>query len=467
MSGKPIMGLEIHVQLATESKLFCGCPTKAPQGEPNTACCEVCLGMPGSKPVLNKKAVDYGLMIALALNCEINREFYFSRKTYFYPDLAKDFQITQYEVPLAVNGYVELNSGKKIRITRVHLEEDPAALVHGEGLGKSAYSLVDYNRSGIPLAEIVTEPDIESAEEAREFLDHLLKILNYIGVYKLGEGVMKADSNVSIEGSERVEVKNVSGFRAVETALNYEVKRQQHMLSKGEKILRETRRFDEQKGSTMSLRKKETEADYGYIFDSDLTTVEIDGNMVKEARAKLPELHKDRAKRLAKEYRISDYDAKVISADLELGLLFEEAVKVDVKLATTFLTRELLAILNRENLSLKEAEVDSEKIIALMKLLKGGKVTEKNAKLALVKYIAEKKDPVKFIEKEGLAKDLRGGEVENAVETFLKENQKAADDYRSGNKTAMNFMVGQIMRLTKGKAEPREIQRLLEGKLDD
>src|SRR3989344_4295540 len=241
-SVKAVIGLEIHIQLDTESKLFCSCPTRASAG-PNTAVCEVCLGMPGSKPVLNKKAVDYALMVALALNCRANREFFFSRKTYFYPDLAKNYQTTQYEVPVGEAGFLEVD-GKRVRIRRVHLEEDPASLVHEGGVGKSAYSLVDYNRSGIPLVEIVTEPDMESPAQARRFLDTLLTTLNYLGVYAHGESVLKADCNISLKGGERVEVKNVTGFRAVEDALEAEFARQKVAVAAGERIVQHTRGFD-------------------------------------------------------------------------------------------------------------------------------------------------------------------------------------------------------------------------------
>ena len=231
---KTVIGLEIHVQLATDSKLFCSCPTQS--DEPNTSTCPICLGMPGSKPVLNRKAVEFALMVAQALECKVNETFFFSRKTYFYPDLAKDFQITQYEIPVGEKGVLEIE-GKKIRITRVHLEEDPASLVHESGMTSSKFSLVDYNRSGIPLVEIVTEPDLESPEQARKFLDKLLLILNYLGVYTHGKSVLKADCNLSIKGSERVEVKNVTGFKAVEAALKAEEERQRSLLKKGEKIV--------------------------------------------------------------------------------------------------------------------------------------------------------------------------------------------------------------------------------------
>ena len=262
--NKPIIGLEVHVQLSTESKLFCGCNSHASE-QPNSAVCQVCLGMPGSKPVLNKKAVDNALKIALALNCDINSEFFFSRKTYFYPDMSKNFQITQYEIPLGKNGFIVLKSGKKIRIRRVHLEEDPASLVHEGGLGQATATLIDYNRSGCPLVEIVTEPDISSPEEARQLLDHLLAILNYLNVFVLGKDILKVDSNVSIEGSERVEVKNVTGFRSVEKALAFEITRQLSVLAKGEKVKRHTMAFDEETQTKFKQEMKKYKLDSFYI----------------------------------------------------------------------------------------------------------------------------------------------------------------------------------------------------------
>lgn len=461
---EPVVGLEVHIQLHTQTKLFCSCPTRA--SEPNTATCEVCLGMPGSKPVINKKAIEFALRIAEALHCKVNKEFFFSRKTYFYPDMAKNFQITQYEIPLAEKGYIELSSGKKVRITRMHLEEDPAALLHGEGISKPNYSLVDYNRSGIPLAEIVTEPDMNSPEEAREFLNELCNLLNYLEVYEPGEDTLKADTNVSLKGSERVEVKNVSGRKAVEAAAAYEIKRQSLVLDKGEKVERETRAFDEGKQSTRSMRKKETEEDYGYIFEADLPTFEVTGEMLKAAKKAIPERPKERAKRFVEEYNLTPYDAKVLCSDLHLSNLFEQAANATTpKLAATFLTRELLAILNRDNLTVKESGIEKEKVIALLKLLADGNVTEKNAKMAMVKYVTEKQDPVEWIDKNGLTKDMGSDLICAAVEKVLNANPQGVKDLKKGEKKALNFLLGLIMRETKGKAEPREVQKIIEKRI--
>ncbi|MFH1256865.1 MAG: Asp-tRNA(Asn)/Glu-tRNA(Gln) amidotransferase subunit GatB [Candidatus Diapherotrites archaeon] len=459
--GKAVIGLECHVQLHTASKLFCGCTTKAT--EPNSATCEICLGMPGSKPSLNEKALEFGLRVALALNCEINREFFFSRKTYFYPDLAKNFQITQFEIPLAKNGFVKLRSGKTVVIRRVHLEEDPAALVHEGGMASANYSLVDYNRSGIPLVEIVTEPVIDSPAEAREFLDELLNILNYLGVFVQGEDTLKVDSNISIKGSERVEVKNISGFQAVEKALLFEIERQRKALGKGGKVEREVRSFDEATGSTRSLRKKEFEEDYGYIFEPDLPSIELSEKQISDVKNALPELPQEKAQRLEKQFGLPAYDAKVLSSDISLAGLFDETAKtIDPKLSAKFLTRELLAILNHGNLSLSQLRLEANEITALLELLEKGMVSEKNAKEAMIKYVNEKIPPKEFLQKNNLLKDMKSDETAAIVEKVLNENPQAVEDLKKGETKALNFLVGLVMRQTKGKAEAREVQRMIE-----
>tara|TARA_Y100000310_G_scaffold342623_1_gene446630 strand:+ start:8512 stop:9915 length:1404 start_codon:yes stop_codon:yes gene_type:complete len=461
---KTIIGLECHVQLDTDSKLFCGCGTKA--DEPNSSCCEVCLGFPGSKPVINKKAVDYALKVALALGCEINPSFFFSRKTYFYPDMSKNFQITQYGIPVGKNGMVTLSSGKKIRITRVHLEEDPAALVHESGMMMSKTTLVDYNRSGIPLVEIVTEPDMGSPQEARDFLDQLTTILQYLKIFDMQEGTLKVDSNISLEGHNRVEVKNITGKKGVEKALAFEAVRQKGLLIKGETIPRETRAFNEQTQTTRAMRSKETEADYGYIFEPDLTAFELDDTYLDSLKKDLPELHDAKAKRFIEQYELDEYSAKVLSGNSGLSEMFEASVKqVDVKLAANFLSRELLGVLNYNNLTLEQADLDVAELIGLMNLLEAKEVSEKNAKQALIKYVLEKVSPVKHIEIEGMKKDLSNDDLQQAIDNMLTENSKAIEDFKAGEEKALHFIVGQIMRVTKGKADARELQRMVKEKL--
>jgi len=456
---KTIIGLEIHVQLDTKSKLFCGCSTSA--DSPNTSVCPICLGMPGSKPVLNKKAVEYALMVASALNCKINRKFFFSRKTYFYPDLAKNFQITQYEIPVGEKGFLEID-GKKIRITRVHLEEDPASLVHESGMVSSNYSLVDYNRSGIPLAEIVTEPDIESPEQARKFLDKLLLILNYLGVYAHGRSVLKADCNLSIKGSERVEVKNVSGFKAVEDALKAEEERQRSVIESGGKVELETRAFDDVSLTTYTLRKKETEADYGYIFDADLVETNVSNEWLAKIKASVPELPEEKAKRFVKQFGLTEYDASVIASSKGLSDIFEGCVKSDSKIAVRLISRELLGILNYNKLSLDQTSVDAKGMVALVELLKAGKVSDKNAKDSLIKYVVEGILPVDYLGKNNLFIDSSSVDAESVVKAIIEKNKNVFDEFKGGNKKSLNFLIGLAMRELKGKADARKIQGIIE-----
>ncbi len=459
MKFVPMIGLETHVQLHTDSKLFCGCSTKGI--EPNSMVCPVCLGHPGSKPVLNKKALDYALKIAMALNCQLNESFSFSRKTYFYPDLSKNYQITQYELPLGQNGYLELSSGKKIRITRVHLEEDPAALIH-----ENNYCLADYNRSGIPLAEIVTEPDLASPAEAREFMDKLLNLLNFLEVFTLGEDTLKADSNISLKGSERAEVKNVSGFRNIEKALQYEIERQTVMREQNEKIRRETRGFNEERQTTYLLRSKETEEDYGYIFEPDLTPFKLGKKELEEIRKTLPELPEQKSRRFQQKFGLKEYDAKVLCSNKKLSDLFEEiSKKVSPKIAATFLTREILGIVNYNKMELDGVELNAQHLIDLLVLLENKKVSEKNAKEAAIHYLLEKTPPKTYLEKQNLLMDTNSVDAEKIVEKVLAQNPKAVADLKSGNPKSLNFLVGLVMRETQGKANPREIQKMIEEKV--
>lgn len=454
------IGLEVHVQLATSTKLFCACQVKS--AEPNTNVCEVCLGMPGAKPVLNKRAVDFGLMVCLALNCTLNREFFFSRKTYFYPDLAKNYQITQYEVPVGEKGFLDVE-GKKIRIRRVHLEEDPASLVHEGGTKSSNYSLVDYNRSGIPLVEIVTEPDIESPEHARKFLDKLVLILNYLGVYTHGESVLKADCNLSVNNGNRVEVKNVTGFKAVQDALAFEENRQLELFSRGEKVEQETRGFDAQTLATYSMRKKESEADYGYIFDPDLAKVEVDDAWLEAIKGSLPELPEMKAARFEKEFGLKKYDANVLASDMLLARIFEDSAKVDVQIALRLVSRELMGILNYNRVSLENTKVTSSGVAALVKLVKAGKVSDKNAKDSLIKYVLEGIEPREFLEKNNLLIDSSSGDVEKTVKEIITENRGVFEEYKNGNEKSLNFLIGQAMRRLKGKADARQVQKIIES----
>ena len=357
-----VIGLEIHVELATDTKLFCGCATHG-SDEPNSRCCEVCLGHPGSKPVLNKEAVEYALRLCLALDCKISPELIFSRKSYFYPDMAKNYQISQYEIPLGTGGSLNLDSGKKIGITRVHMEEDPAALIHPSGMGGSSYVLIDYNRSGDPLCEVVTEPDMESPDEARNFMKQLITVLGYLDIFDINRCIIKADANISVKetGYERVEIKNITGFKEIERALNYEVERQKNNVKE---VVQETRAWDSDKGMTISMRKKEVEEEYGYIIDPDLVVTNISKDMINSVKEDMPELAQDKVKKYIKEHKINEMDAKVIAAERKLAELFEKvALQVDPILAAKWLRRDVVRVMNISKKNFEELEIDDKHII--------------------------------------------------------------------------------------------------------
>ncbi len=458
-----VIGIEVHVELNTKTKLFCGCPTKGIE-EPNSRCCPTCLGMPGSKPVLNKKAVEFALKLCLALGCEISPELIFSRKSYFYPDLAKNYQISQYEIPLGRNGKLKLPNGKEVGITRVHMEEDPASLVHPAGMKESAYVLVDYSRSGNPLAEIVTEPDLAGADEAREFMKQLITILDYLEIFDVNEGIIKADANISIKesGYARVEIKNITGFKEIERALVYEVSRQKEEAGKNKEIARETRAWDSEKGTTFSLRKKESEEDYGYIIDADLTPVDIDDKWVNEIKKSLPELAHDKVKKFIEKHKLKKEDAEILAAEKELAKMFEKvAEKVDPILAAKWLRRELVRVLNYNKKELHEVEIDEKHMIDLLKLIENKKITDTVGQQIIEKLIESPFDVNEYVKKEKLEAVSDSAELEKFCKEAIFENPKAVEDYKKGEAKALNFIVGSVMKKTKGKATPKEVNEII------
>jgi aspartyl-tRNA(Asn)/glutamyl-tRNA(Gln) amidotransferase subunit B len=458
-----MIGLEVHIELDTNTKLFCGCPTKGNE-EPNSRCCEVCLGHPGSKPVLNEKAVEFALKLCLALNCKISKELIFSRKSYFYPDMAKNYQITQYEIPLGQKGNLKLRDGKKIGFTRVHMEEDPASLVHPNGMQESAYVLVDYNRSGNPLLEIVTEPELSSAAEAREFMKQLITILDYLGIYDINNGIIKADANVSVKESDfvRQEVKNITGFKEIERALQYEILRQRAEVSAGHKLEQETRAWDSNKGSTFLLRKKESEEDYGYILDPDLVKTEITHEWLERIQKGMPELAHDKVKRFVSKHKLKKEDAEIIAAEKKLAEMFEKvSLEVDPILAAKWLRRELVRVLNYNKKGLHEIEMDEKHMIKLLKLVEGKKITDKVAQKVLEKLILEPFDVDEYVLKEKLEVVSDSGELEKYCKEAISENLKAVEDFKSGNEKALNFVVGSVMKKSKGKASPKEVNEII------
>lgn len=450
-----IIGLEIHVQLNTQSKLFCGCSTKAQ--EPNTAVCPTCLGHPGSKPVVNQKAIEFGTKLALALGCELSREIVFSRKTYFYPDMSKNYQITQYEIPLGKNGHITLDSGKVVGITRIHLEEDPAALVHEHGI-----VLADYNRSGNPLCEIVTEPDLNSPEEARELMNKLVNILTYLKIFET-DSIIKADVNISIKEKNftRVEIKNVTGFKEIENSLFYEAERQ-----KTQEVVRETRGWDSEQGITYPMRTKETEEDYGYIIEPDLPVFTLEQKWIDEIKKQVPELPQQKVQKYLKQYQIDADDAKIIAYDLAVAQLFETvAQKVNPSLASKWMRRELMRVLNLSKKSLNETQITSAELIELFKLLEEKKITDRIGQELIEKLVQEKFSPKKYVEQQGLGMVADEGELNNYCDDAIKSNPQAVADFKAGVEKALKFLIGQVMAKTKGKADPQAVKRLLEDKL--
>ena len=461
---KATIGLEIHVQLITDSKLFCSCSTDIDGKKPNSVVCPICLGYPGSKPKPNRKALEYGIKIAEALDSDIMSIIRFSRKSYFYPDMAKNFQITQYEVPLSKGGYL-LVGDHKIGITRIHLEEDPAKLVHvGGSITDARGTLIDYNRAGIPLVEIVTDPDITSTEEARNFLKKLSLTLEHLGVYDPhGEGSLRVDANVSVEGGNRVEIKNITGFRNVEKALNYEVVRQNSAINMRMKVVRETRHFDAETGVTSTLRLKEQEEDYGYIAEPDLTQIRINDDWVLELRDSMPELPDQRIKRFIDQYGITRFQSDIIvNTGLKMSEFYEHCCELyhDPKNVANWVVTYLLKSLNYEGMSIEESEVQPKTFIELLKLIDDGIISDRLAKELIKDYVNTGKSPKQLVVEKGLDM-LPVDELRQVVIEVISENSKAADDYNSGKTKAAEYLIGQVLRRVHARAAANTVRQLV------
>ncbi len=458
-----VIGIECHIELKTKSKLFCSCALQGNE-EPNTRTCPVCLGHPGSKPVLNKKVLEFALKLCKALNCEIAPDLIFSRKSYFYPDLAKNYQITQYEMPLGKEGVLALKDGKKIGITRVHIEEDPASLIHPSGMHESGYVLIDYNRSGNPLLEIVTKPEMQSAEEAREFMNQLITILSYLEIFDQKNGIIKADANVSIKESNytRAEIKNITGFKDIERAILYEISRQKSAMQNKQMLIQETRSWDSDKGITTTLRKKETEEDYGYIADPDLVKIEITQEMLDEVDATMPELAHHKVKKYVDVHKLKQEDAQIIASQKTLAAMFEKVAEdIDPLLAAKWLRRELMRVLNYNKKELHEVEMDAGHMTQLLRLVHEKKITDAVAQKLLEQLIEKPFDVERYVKKEGLEAVSDTSELEQFCKEAIAENPKAVADFQNGEEKALNFIVGSVMRKTKGKATPKEVNEIL------
>jgi aspartyl-tRNA(Asn)/glutamyl-tRNA(Gln) amidotransferase subunit B len=463
-----IIGLEIHTQLSTDSKLFCSCSTDYRDDGPNTHVCPICMGLPGSLPRINRKAVEYGLKVAKALHCEVQEEAEFARKNYFYPDLPKGFQITMYDRPLGVNGYIEIEGDeggeKRVRITRVHLEEDPGRLVHMGGGDRPRYSLADYNRSGIPLLEIVTDPDLRSPKEARRLLNILRATLEYLRVFDGDrEGALRVDANISLEGYSRVEIKNISSYKGVEKALTFEITRQKSLIRRGQTVDRETRHFQEARGITTSSRSKEAEQDYRYFPEPDLRPLRVRDWV---DRIVLPELPGARKDRFMVQYGISLNHARTLTGDLHLADLYEQVASVDPILSATWVADTLLGELYYRSMDIGDVPVPQ--FIELLDLLKKGRITDKGGvqvlRMMLDQAIQHEpvESPVLLVERLGLGKTA-GDEFIPLAREVIAANPAAVQDYKQGKKGALNFLVGQMMKKTGGRADPRDLGAILES----
>jgi len=473
-----IVGLEVHCQLDTKSKLFCGCSTDYRDDGPNTHVCPICLGLPGTMPALNKRAIEYAMKVAKALNCTIIPESEFSRKNYFYPDLDKAYQITQYDKPLAQGGYVEIegDNGKerKIQLTRIHVEEDPGRLVHMGNAERGRYSLVDYNRAGIPLIEIVSEPDMRSPKEARKFLNKLRATLEYLGVFDSEkEGSLRVDANISLRGNERVEVKNITSYKGVEKALTFEVTRQKNLIRRGLPVERETRHYLEARGITQSARSKETENDYRYFPEPDLRPLRVQ-SWVKDIA--LPELPDARRERFVTQYSCSLNHARTLTGELKVANFFEAVVAGDrvglCSLAATWIADTLSGELNYRNMGIDG--VDPHRFGSLLAILKTGTITDKSGVEVLRVMLDEQlkgetvETPEAIVARLNLAKTAGDdGALAAAVKDAIQENPKAVEDYKAGKNGAINFLVGQVMKKTRGRADPGELNRLVVAALND
>jgi aspartyl-tRNA(Asn)/glutamyl-tRNA(Gln) amidotransferase subunit B len=465
-----IIGLEIHVQLnRLQSKMFCGCSTAYHDSLPNSHTCPVCLGLPGSLPVINKKAVEYGIKVGLALNCKIEEETLFYRKNYYYPDLPKGFQISQYDYPLATKGHIMIlgdnGAERNIRINRAHMEEDPGRLVHAGTIDKAKYTMVDYNRCGMPLLEVVTEPDLCSPKEARTFLDKLKSILEYLDVFDGSlEGSMRVDANISLKGGDRSEVKNITGFKGVEKALSYEITRQKNLQRRNIKVVQETRHFDELRNVTVSIRSKVGAHDYRYYPESDLVTLHI-ASWVPGIRATLPELPDTKRERFVKQYALADDHAKSLTSEIKLANFYEAvAARASPKTAAVWIADVLKGELNYRNLGIDEFR--PEHMVDIVQMLEQKKITEDGA-VEIIRTILDKKgsSPEEIVQSMGLGK-AEDDAVQKAVREAVAERAAAVADYKAGSERALNFIVGLVMKKTRGKASPGEVHDLVKAEVE-
>lgn len=471
-----VIGLEVHVELSTATKIFCGCATEFGSA-PNTHICPVCTGMPGALPVLNRQVVEYALKIGLAANCKVNQYCRFDRKNYFYPDNPQNYQISQLYLPICYGGWVEIEttSGKKkIRIHEMHMEEDAGKLIHDDW---EDCSLVDYNRSGVPLVEIVSEPDMRSAEEVVAYLEKLKMLCQYLGVSdcKLEEGSMRADVNLSVRevGSTslgtRTEMKNLNSLKAITHAIEGERERQVELLEVGKTILQETRRWDENKESSYAMRSKEDAKDYRYFPDPDLQPVVISDAWIETLKREQPEFQEERAKRYQKQYGISEYDAGLLTQSRQMAELFEQTADLckEPKKAANWLMGEGLRLMKEWKMEPENLQVTPAHLAALIQSVEQGMISQKNAKQVFAQILKEDVEPEVYMKEQGLLIELDSGVLKTAVREVLQEHPGTVEEYRSGKEKVLGFLVGQVMRKMKGKADPGKVNQLLKEGLKD
>ncbi|MBI3793917.1 MAG: Asp-tRNA(Asn)/Glu-tRNA(Gln) amidotransferase subunit GatB [Nitrospinae bacterium] len=477
MKYEPEIGLEVHVQLNTASKIFCGCSTKF-GSEPNSNTCPICVGMPGVLPVLNKDVVAKAIKAAVATDCEVAETSRWARKNYFYPDLPKGYQISMFDQPIATNGKIDVvvdGVAKTLRIHRIHMEEDAGKLIHGENLGDPNHSFVDLNRAGVPLIEIVSEADMRSSAEAKAYMDKLKSILEYLEVSdcNMEEGSMRVDANVSIRpvGQEKfgvkAEVKNMNSFKNMQKAIDYEIERQTEILDDGGRVLQETRLWDANRGVTAAMRSKEEAHDYRYFPEPDLVPLLVSREWVAETVKSLPELPNAKQIRFVAEYSIPAYDAEVLTADKALAAYFEKtaALGADPKTASNWIMTEVLRVLKERNLEIGASPVTPEMLAELVKMMKDGAISGKIAKDVFAEMEATGKNPAAIVKEKGLLQISDESEIEKQIDAILAANPEQVAGYKAGKTKLIGFFVGEVMKATKGKANPGLVNKLLASKL--
>jgi aspartyl-tRNA(Asn)/glutamyl-tRNA(Gln) amidotransferase subunit B len=480
MKYEVVIGLEVHAQMLTETKIFCRCSTKF-GSEPNTQTCPVCIGMPGVLPVLNKKALEFTIKSGLAMGCNISSYSRFARKNYFYPDLPKGYQISQYELPICEHGSVEIivdGEIKKIGITRIHMEEDAGKNIHESAPPKAGggnYSFVDLNRAGVPLMEIVSEPDIRSPREAVEYMKKLRAILQYLGVCdgNMEQGSLRCDANVSVRPVEqkefgvRTEIKNLNSFRFVEKALVYEIERQKKILDERGKIVQETRLWNSERGITESMRTKEEAHDYRYFPEPDLVPITVDQRWIDDIKKSLPELPDTKRKRFVSEYGLPEYDADLLTAERHLADWYEEAVRLggQPKAVANWIMGELMRLLKEDDKSIEECPLKPKQLAGMFKLIDRGTISGKIAKTVFEEMYKTGKDAEFIVKEKGLIQISDVGEIEKIVDDVIAKNPKEVARFRAGEERLLGFFVGHVMKLTKGKANPQMVNDLLRKKL--